>query len=125
MFFLRLILISMLFLSFSCSKDREKPDIIFNKKIQAEYIPGDTILFDILITDNIKLKDASFVFKRDSIDSNIIYRFFDQLNDSLIILDSFFVDSSDIDFNFEIDITTCDHTGLISYNNIPLSVIEK
>ena len=40
-------------------------------------------------------------------------------------LRQFFVDSSYIDFNFEIDITTCDHTGLISYNNIPLSVIEK
>ena len=124
MFFLRLILISILTLTFSCSKDREKPDIIFNKKIKTEYIPGDTILFDILIIDNIKLEEVSFTLKQDSIDSSFIYRYYDQLNDSLIILDSFIIDSSFIDFNFEINIVTCDHTGLINYINIPLSIIE-
>ena len=61
MFFLRLILISLLYLTFSCSKDRGKPDIIFNKKIQAEYIPGDTIWFDISIKDNIQLKESFLV----------------------------------------------------------------
>jgi len=125
MLFLRLILISFIYLNFACYKDREKPDIIFNKKIQAEYVPGDTIWFDISITDNIQLKEASFTFKQDSTDSSIIYRFFDQLNDSLTIIDSFIIDSSNIDLVYEVDVVTCDHIGLLSYINIPLSIIEQ
>jgi hypothetical protein len=125
MLFLRLALISFIYLNFACDKDRERPDITFNKKIQAEYILGDTIWFDISITDNIQLKEASFTFKQDSIDSNIIYRFFDQLNDSLLIVDSFIIDSSNIDLLYEIDVVTCDHIGLLSYINIPLSIIKE